>query len=64
MNVSVEERLEKLKKVHCRVKNLTDFNIQTFRISPEVIIFQNFEIGRTYSAILNVLNLREVNLFN
>lgn len=60
MNVPLEERLEKLKKLHYKLKNYTDFNAHTFRVSPEIVIFQNFEIGETYSTYLTILNLREV----
>lgn len=62
MNVPLEERLEKVKKFNHKLEHYTDFNMQTFRVSPAIVIFQNFEIGKTYSAFLTVLNLREVNL--
>lgn len=62
MNVSSEERLEKLKKSRFKLKDYTDFNMETFRVSPEIVIFQNFEIGKTYTAYLNILNILEVHL--
>lgn len=58
--MSTEERIEKLKKPLRKVKVLSEENLTTFKITPDIVIFQNFVSGNIYSVNVSLLNLLEV----
>lgn len=60
MTMSTEERTEKLKKLTRKVKVLSEENLKTFKVTPDIVIFQNFVVGKTYSVCVSLLNLQEV----
>lgn len=64
MSLSITERYDKLVKARRRVKHLHELDIKTFRVNPEIVIFQNFAAGVSYSLHLNLLNLTDVSMLN
>lgn len=58
--MSTEERTEKLKRATRKVKVLSEANLKTFRVTPDIVVFQNFVVGKDYSVIVSLLNLQEV----
>lgn len=52
--------MEKLKRPLRKVKVLSAANLKTFRVTPDVVVFQNFVVGNVHSATISLLNLLEV----
>lgn len=57
MGMSLEDRLENLYKTR---KNRILPNPAPFLATPDIIIFQNFQIGKWYSACLTLQNKEQV----
>lgn len=60
MKMSTEERTEKLKRLTRKVRVLSETNLKTFRVTPDIVIFQNFVVGNVHSVNVSLLNLLEV----
>lgn len=63
MSMSTEERVELLSKPTRKMRILSEANLKTFRVTPDIVIFQNFIVGQVYSVNVSLLNLLEVSLF-
>lgn len=64
MSLSLIDRHEQLKNARRRIKSWSEPELKSFRINPEMVVFQNFEPGMIYSLELSLLNLRQVNQMN
>lgn len=60
MSLSTEERTEKLKRPIRKVRMLSETNVKTFKVTPDIVIFQNFTVGKIHSVNVSLLNLQEV----
>lgn len=60
MSMTTEERTKQLKKPTRKVKVLSEDNLKSFKVIPDVVIFQNFAIGSKYSTNVLLQNAVEV----
>lgn len=63
MLLSTEERLEKLKRPLRKIYFPNDLRRIPFKIIPDIVIFQNFNINNIYTVPLTLINSDTVSDF-